>query len=274
MHTCTIRIPSKSGKSKERDFPFASKWEELDTRLLGRASLLLAADITEEQKRAALLALLAGIPKEHQHLVTNDDLLFHMPQYDEGGLFTHHAWKMLPQLDWAFQPPVFTKSLLPTIDVGKAQWIGPGNDLLNFKFLQWQMTDHCLRALSKQPSDTALNNLLGALYRPPGTAWTKDSIEERGAILAKLPGYLRAAAVFNYKALRARLPILYRLTFTPKDGGRDWGVRGALIDAAGEKFGKPNEVAEEDLHNVLTWFEMQCTEAERIKKDNQGGNLL
>lgn len=268
MPTVTIQVDKQRGGTKEHHFGFAGSWPELTPLLLGRVALQLALDVDEEVKRVHIFKLLTGIPKELAQHIGPEDLIYSWEKRDEAGHRVRDEWRLLPQLDWLFgTAPSFEKSLVPAVDVGGKVWIGPKDQLKNLTVNQWGFIDICLEAYSANPTEEALNNVLGAMYCPPDEAWSRETIEERAAKLAKLPTSLKAAAIFNYRAVHAELPFLFPLTFKKRkeDNANPYGLDGFLVSMAGVKFGKPEEVGEAKLHHALMQCENILQEEARMK---------
>lgn len=257
MHSITLIGP----KGEEYNYSFAADWNELDALQAGEVAAHLLAGLPDPVLRFELLRLLAGIPKDifrrsfHEDMVTID-------QKDQAVL--------LPQLDWLFTDPVLDVSLLPEVVVGKQRYTGPSSALGNFTVLQLSFADICFSAVGAQDSPEAIDNLMGALYYPDGTAWNNEHIEERGKQLAELPAKTKLTAWLNYRGLRNTLPLRYPRTFSGKEGSDDFGIDGLLEGLAGAKFGRADQVGGQPLHPVLVSCERTLIrEAELKAQANQ-----
>ena len=239
-HTIDITGPNGEGYSYE----LPGSWAELNAEKLAIVAEILASWKDGAYVRMQLFKDLAGVPPKVGRRISFQSSVLHGP---EGGF--------LPQLDWVFTTPHFDVSYMPFITLGKSKWIGPGNTLGNFTVLQLSFADICLGAVAADPTDSAVDNLLGALYHQAGTTWDNSGIEQRGKALSTLPHGQKMAAVLNYRGLRSTLPRLYPLTFSGKQEEHDFGIDGLLEGLAGDKFGTVDEVGSKPLHPVLVHCE-------------------
>jgi hypothetical protein len=238
----TIDITGPNGEAYSYELP--GSWAELSAEKLAVVASALASGKEGAQVRMQLFKELAGIPTKVFRRISIQLSVLHG---QEGGF--------LPQLDWVFTTPFFDISYMPSITLGKSKWTGPGNTLGNFSVLQLSFADICLGAVAASPTDSAVHDLLGALYYEDGAKWDHSGIEQRGKALAALPHSLKMAAILNYRGLRSTLPTIYPLTFSGKEEEHDFGIDGLLEGLAGDKFGTVDEVGSKPLHPVLVHCE-------------------
>jgi hypothetical protein len=251
---CTINITGQGGESFAFELP--ASWAEIKAADLALIADALTSGRSDLQVRIFLLRELAGMPKRIFQRINFHSSVLH----GQDGSF-------LPQLDWVFSTPAFEISHMPSITLGKASWTGPANMLGNFSVMQLSFADICLGAVAADPTDSAVDNLLGALYHQAGTTWDNSGIEQRGKALSTLPHGQKMAAVLNYRGLRSTLPRLYPLTFSGKQEEHDFGIDGLLEGLAGDKFGTVDEVGAKPLHPVLVHCErMRIREREMNAK--------
>lgn len=205
--------------------------------------------------RLELFAKLAGLSTDQ------------VEQLPEAGDLTYQtrrgrdmAWVCLPWLDWVFAQPVREASWLPRITHKGVTYIGPDDQLNELTCDQWMWCDTLMQVYqaAEEPKAKALglDNLLGALYQPAGP-WTSLRIEEHARALADLPLETKFIALFNYEALRNRLPMQYPRVF--KGGGGAPAPSGTfyIANKVGEKgvYGTVPEVKSHRMHDVLNYME-------------------
>lgn len=285
MHTLTlVDLPDEHGKPRAYEFTFPGAWEELTPMQLGQMVLLRSSGVHESAIRYRMLRTLASIPKRLFHRMNMGDVMEFVP--GNGGQV--HVVK---ELNYLFTDPVFEKSLVPEFKLassrsvagirvgGSVRWQGPKNQLKNFTVLQFAMADHCLQVLQTSKTTESLNNFLGATYLPEVLVkdkdgerlevqkWDSKGIEPRGLELSVLPLHLKLAAVFNYQAVRAALPLRFPHTFGKRKGDDpmpDFGIDGLIEGIAGDKFGTVDVAGDKPLHPALINCERAMITKEQI----------
>lgn len=279
MHTLTlVDLPDEHGKPRTYEFTFPGAWNELTPMQLGQVVLLRSSGVHETAVRYRMLRLLAGIPKRLFERMAMGDVMEFVP--GNGG----HVY-VVKELNYLFTDPVFEQSLVPEFKLsnhrrlggvrlpGSVRWQGPKNQLKNFSVIQFAMADHCFTVLQSSKTPEALHNFLGCTYHPDGEAWTRDGIEQRGRALSVLPLHLKLAAVFNYQAVRAALPLRFPKTFGKRKDDEvfpDFGIDGLIEGIAGEKFGTVDVAGDKPLHPALINCERAMIAKAEMDKLNEG----
>lgn len=253
-----IGTPDRKGRPTAFTFTFPSSWEECTAEQLGDMAILSALGLEPAHLKMRALQKLAAIPAKQFDKMKLVDMI---QAVDEDGTLV-----FMPQLNWLLEAPIYGKSRVPTIEVGGVTYQGPRDTLGNFTLLQFSFADHCLAALAGNPTDDALDMLLGTLYYPLGTAWDNAGIEARARKLSAVPGRIKLAATLNYRSLRACVVQLYPLTF--KGGDSDgFGIDGLLEGYAGDKFGTVDQVGAMPLHPALVHSERAIKRKEELEAE-------
>lgn len=171
--------------------------------------------------------------------------------------------RLLPQLDWCFSPPTFTKSIMRHIEHAGTTWAGLPDDFTGLELNRWIWCATLLqqfRNADKDGVNEALNNLLAGLYHPADSIepWSNSTIEERAARLADLPVEVKLAAVLNFEAIHATLPPRYPRVFDPRGEAMNSpaGMFSIAYEvAASGVFGNERLVNATAMHNVLLYME-------------------
>lgn len=206
---------------------------------------------------------------------------------DGGGYYVEDVteYRVLPQLDWAFEAPRYEKSLLPVITHDGSEWHGPNDDLMAFTVKRWLWCATMASAFrSSRPDDAIknLNNLMAALYHPADAGpWSNEHMEANAARLSTLDTEVRLAAVLNFEAIYATLPATYRRVFDGRNAEEPGpaGLFGIAFDVAKSGvMGDEESVMGKPMHKVLLYCEhhlhqqamdeKRAKEAEREAKRN------
>lgn len=277
MHTLEVFGLDAKQPAKAKKYTYPGSWEECTVAQLAAVAAMNSVglpklevvvpgeeetrrfEIYQGHLRLWLLRQLSGMPDKEFERIAPDGLL--ELATDDMGIA---RVKLLPSLDWAVAPPVFAKSLLPTVTVRGVAYTGPGNLLSGFSVLQWGFCDHLLVKLAKTGEKEAMHQLLGALYTEAGSTWDNSGIEARGEALSKLDDRTKLAAVINYRGLREAVRVKYPKCF--KGGQADkHGVRGMIVRMAGPKFGTVDQARAADLNDVLIHVEQLILDDERLE---------
>jgi len=249
-------------------FSFPGAWEECTPQQLGVIAALLSAghDTTEDREqchlRLRLLHELSGMPDKVFCRIAPEDLLG--LRSDELGI---DRVALLPGLDWALMPPRWEKSLLPTVQVDRAHFIGPTDRLANWTLIQWGFCDQLMQRLGRLACAEALHELLGALHHRAGEPWDHEGIEKRAAALARLDDATKLAAILNYRGLRNWLSDRYPQCF--KGSGQDpHGIQGMVVRMAGPKFGTVQQAYHANLHDVMVHVEQAIEDADKAEQEH------
>jgi|GEM_PF-5704653 hypothetical protein len=266
MHTIDIYAVVNGVKQKHA-FTFPSSWEEATAEHLLTICRVQTSLKSDTSKRFTLLRELAGIPGPFmRHLPPAEDLMYRIDVTDRSGPWKpveKFEWRLLPQLDWAFKPPVYTNSLLTSVEVDGVRWRGVQNELKGMSLAQWIWTTTFLGELRKaddSAKEQVLHELLGLIYVPEGpeAPWNPDLRTERGQALRTLPVELKLATVLNCEAIHATLPLTYRRVFDP-DGEvqrSPAGLYGMAYDvAASGVFGEADSAEMQPVMKVLDYME-------------------
>lgn len=267
MHT----LETIDTKGRTSTYTFPGAWGECTVEQLGLIAALMSTGLQQAKEdeladthvRIALLQQLSGMDNATFGRIEPGDLLGLRP--DNMGV---ERVALLPQLDWALADPIFEQSIVPELVVDGSKWLGPRDRLANFSLTRWGFCDKLTAVLAKSPSESALNNLLAALYHPENEKWTNEGLVQRGELLAGLPARTKLAAVMNYRGLRAALAQRYPKCF--RGGGEEdpRGLQGMVVRLAGVKFGTVPETYQANLHDVLVHVEQQTDDVERAKQNN------
>lgn len=289
VHTITLYdAPTAAGKPTAHEFRFPGSWDEAKPdHLLAIAKAQLTGK-NPTRIKFNLLRELAGIPRTLMaRMPAASDLTYEVDTTDRSGPWRPKItseWRLLPQLDWAFKPAVYEKSLLPAVTLAEISWTGPDDGFERMPLIQWVWCTELLRTFRNCTDPTeqvdALHNLLGALYQPAHCTWSNEPIEEYGAKLAALPVEVKLAAVLNYEAIHSTLPLRYARVFNPTDGGdapSPEGLFGLAYDAAKTgAFGDYEKVEYQPLHRVLGYMEhnlfsdaQQAARAKRLSEESK-----
>lgn len=286
MRTITLTdLPLDDGTPVTYPFTFPGDWNEAD----GDDLLSIARAIAHRKEPAAvkfdLLKDLARIPATLMHrMPPADHLSFEVDTTNRRGPYRPvetSEIRLLPQLDWAFTSPSYSKSLLPTIACKGLTWKGPDDSFETMTLHQWCFCTELLQAFRKcTDNNEALNtlhNLLGAMYQPEHSAWRSEPIEEYGRTLSVLAPEVKLAAVLNYEAIHSTLPNMYPRVFKPSVDGFDPSPQGlfsiahdAAKSGAFTNYGGDDLVENKRLHLVLGYMEHTLysdeIQAERAKR--------
>jgi hypothetical protein len=198
---------------------------------------------------------------------------------DGGGYYVEDVteYRVLPQLDWAFEAPRYDKSLLPVIEHDGTTWHGPDDDLNTFSVKRWLWCATLANAFRASDAESALknlNNLMGALYHPADAgAWSNEVIEANAARLSTLETETRLAAVLNFEAIYSTLPATYKRVFDPRNSEEAGpaGLFGLAFDVAKSGvMGDEESVMCKRMHKVLLYCEhhlhQQAMDEKRAKE--------
>jgi hypothetical protein len=176
-----------------------------------------------------------------------------------------------------------TNQLFPVLKMRKGILYGPADGLTNCRFREFlKANELLLRYLkSKGKRPALLNNFIAVLYRPgienyqPGTeSDTGDirvklndhSVESRGLITERLPDHIKHAIKLWFSGCCKFLQSIFPEAF---GGGRlnEFGIHGIIDSMAGSKWGKPDEVGEAMLYEVLISICQTDRQLEKAKQD-------
>jgi hypothetical protein len=290
MHQLTLLC-----NGARHDLQFPSKWEEVKPEQLipiALAQVMMGA-LKDEEKgtphdlslravhiRKELLRELANVPALFMDAMEIDDLRFEVDTTDYHTGFKpilKKEWRLLPQLDWAFAPPEYDISLLPTIELDGTTWQGPDDRFDTMTLNQWLWAAQTNRAYKSMEGHERIEQFhlhLACLYTPEGTPWSNMHLEQHAKQLRALPEDVKLAALLNYEAIQATLPRLYPRVYDPSGeaGQSPMGVFGMAYDVAKSGvFGTKQEVEKVRAHEALGYMEhtlYQDELAERKAKKN------
>jgi hypothetical protein len=305
MHTISLfDRPNADGTPVQHDFSFPGSWNEARPEDLRAVSRIHLSRRTDAAKRFTLLRELAEIPGVlMKRMPPAEHFMQRVDVTDRSGPWRpveKHEWKLLHQLDWAFGPPTYEKSLLPSFVHQGVRWYGPyGDSEHGFEHMtlnQWvygTMLLQRLRAGKPEEQDLYLNEFLGAVYTDDGVVseeerlaipppdntrhlallknWTPDHVELRGARLADVPLDLKMAALLNFEAIHSTLGLMYRRVFDPEGGAQrsPQGLFGMAFDvAASGVFGDIYGTESAMVHKVLGMMEHQLFKDEQAAAKN------
>lgn len=271
MHTISLYDqPAADGTPVVHAFQFAAGWDEARPEdLLAIAEAQLSTEDATRMK-FNLLRALADIPAAlMERMPAAADLTFPVDTTDRSGPFRPvetMAHKLLPQLDWCFTSPSYTRSLLPELAHAGITWTGPDSLFERMTLHQWCFCTELVQAFRRSSTveEAAQNlaNAMGALYQPAHCSWRKEPIEEYAAKLATLAPGVQLAAVLNYEALHSTLSTTYPRVFKPNmegDPPSPQGLFGLAHDAAKSgafvNYGDEELVENKRLHLVLGYME-------------------
>lgn len=286
-----IGVPEGNGDGHRHVFHYPGGWDDatLTAAHLEAVCRAHASPASDTQKRFTLLQDLAGIP---DHLMARmppaADLMVLVDVTDRSGPWRPKEaweWQLLPTLNWAFAPPKYERSLLREIEHNGRRWLGPWDQFDHMVLSQWIFCCSLLQSVrgekDKALQEKYLNNFLGALFVPEGAAegersdrtdhaaraaWTNELIEEHAAALSDLPVHRKLAAVLNFEAIHATLPVMYWRVFDP-DGETQQSPQGlfgmAYSVAESGVFGNLYSADTAPLHRVLGYMEHKLYEDER-----------
>lgn len=257
MHEITLY-----GKGEPITFQYPASWEEVTGEQLVVITKAQALNATDTGVRFDLLRDLAGIPAELMELMPPaDQLMQEVDVTDRSGPWKpveKWEWRLLPSLDWAFGAPCYRKSLVPAIAHEGVDYAGPDDGFDHMTLNQWVYCTSLLKAFRQakpEEQEDALNTFLAALYQPAGTEWDFNLIGPAlKASLAPVPVTTKLAAVINYEAIHATLPLLYTRVFDPDGEVMDnpQGLFAIIHDASESVAFAPMGTAEKALlHKVL-----------------------
>lgn len=268
MHEIRIQ-----GDACARTFTFPAAWDEITPEQLRIIACVLAATSENGVIRPLLLEQLAAIPPEWMALIEAEDVTFFEPPSRPAYSFeppTPGKAVLLPQLDWCFQQPVNSKSLLPKFTLEGTEWEGPEDRLFNFTLARFAYCDSILSALASNPDEKLINGLVAALYAPKGYQWENipHEIKEndlRAKRIAALPQETKLAAILNYRALRGHLAKTYWRVFEGGDDEPlDAGLFGTIYDVcASGIFGDMDGTEQQPLFRVMGYMQHQLQKDER-----------
>jgi len=218
------------------------------------------AEMGEAHLRLHLLRELTGMAGQVFEQIDVSDLLSLRP--DDLGV---ERVAFLPSLDWCMVEPIYDKSLVPELVVGKRRFAGPNERLARMTVLQWGFADTLMGVFVKSGQVQDLNMVLGALYHDHGTPWNSE-LEERAEVLATVDDRTKLAAILNYRALRSWLAKRYPRSH--RGGKADpHGVQGMIVELGGPKFGTVDQVRSADLHDVMIHCEKSLIMKEEMERN-------
>lgn len=284
-----IGVPGDGGEAQRHVFHYPSGWDDptLEARHLEAVCKAHASGATDTEKRFTLLQELAGIPDQLMaRMPPAADLMLRVDTTDRSGPWRPKEtfeWQLLPSLNWAFAPPKYERSLLREVEHEGKRWLGPWDQFDHMTLSQWTWCCTLLKGLrgeaDKAKQAHQLDLFLGAVFVPAPegprndkadhaarAAWSNDPIEEHAATLATLPLHRKLAAVLNFEALHALLPVAYWRVFDP-DGETQQSPQGlfgmAYSVAESGVFGDLYRSDAAPLHRVLGYME------DKLYKDEQ-----
>lgn len=288
MHSITL-----IGHQSTMEFAFPATWDEVRPEALipiARAQVAHALlpkengperTVAEMQQRKHLLQQLAGIPEAFMEAIKDvEDLLFEVDTTDYHTGYQpipKSEWRLLPQLDWALQPPQYHTSLLPRVECNGTVWIGPDDHLDSMTLLQWTWAANLNRTFKGMEGEDRIEYFhrhLACLYTPEGMPWSNLHIEAHAALIRQWPEDLKLAALLNYEAIQSTLPTIYKRVYDPSGDAAQspLGVFGMAYDVAKSGVFGPKKTAEQErVHDVLGYMEhtlFQDEEAEKKAKRN------
>lgn len=279
------------GAGGPMEFTFPGGWDELKPDMLlpvARAQVVHgAADKSKTTEyavlntavRKELLHQLAGVPNILLDAITDpEDLLFEVDTTDYHTGFKpkpKSEWRLLPQLDWAFEPPIYFTSLLPTVEHNGTTWIGPDDNFDTMPLNQWLWAANLNKEFKGMEGDARVDyfhRFLACIYTPHGTPFSNLNIVPHAALISAWSEEVKLAALLNYEAIAATLPKLYVRVYDPGGDAAQspMGVFGLAYDVAKSGvFGTKEKVEQVRMHDVLSYMEhtlFQDEEAERRAK--------
>jgi hypothetical protein len=277
MHTFEVFGTYKKDLAKPRVYTYPEAYDECTPDQLAMVAAIQtvtnSGDSDEEQigMRLRLLRELAGIPVKYfgPEGVNLEDLVD--VRMDDMSV---ERFAFMPSLDWAFKPPVWQKSVVPEIHVGKSRFQGPTDRLSKFTLLQWIFCDNLLQAFHAGRTEEDLNKFLAALYYDDQVEdtetgalvyrWNSERIDERAQLLSDTDEKLKLAAVMNYQGLRGWVVGKYKRCF--RGGDTDpHGPIGMVVRLAGPKFGTTKEVKGANMHEVFVHVDQSIMDAEALE---------
>lgn len=289
MHTITVHdAPAADGSPVTHHFTLPSGWCDEEAPLkphhlltISKALCTAAAvrgnaremDLSEEDvqngadaiARYELFTDLIQLPHTLAYRLPPADHFYYETDTTDYGTgyapVERSEYRLLPQLDWCFTPPLFRTSLLPTLEHDGSTWEGPDDHFTYMTLNRWMWGTTLVqgvRAAAKGTEDKALNEVLGALYTPHGVAWNNKLIEAHAARLATLPSATKVAALLNYEAINASLAEDYPRVFDPRGEAYNspQGVFGMAYDVARSGvLDKHQPIEDVLLHKVLGYME-------------------
>jgi hypothetical protein len=276
------------GNDAPLEFTFPASWDEAQPHMLlpiVKAQLVhatLAQKPKHEQQvanmhlRKLLLQELAAVPQAITEAITDvEDLLFEVDTTNYRGPYRPvktSEWRILPQLDWAFTPPSYHKSLLHRVEHNGLVWIGPDDHFDAMALNQWLWAANLNKAFKAFEGEKRVDYFhrhLACLYTPEGTTWTNLTIEAHAALIAAWPEDLKLAAMLNYEAIQSTLPSLYKRVYDPSGDAAQspMGVFGLAYDVAQSGvFGTKDQVELVRVHEVLAYMEHTLFKDEQAEK--------
>lgn len=271
MHTIDLYdAPSPTGTAVKHAYTFPGGWEEVRyEHLLAIVRELLVNDDATRIK-FNLLKELADIPAALMvRMPDAEAFTFPVDTTDRRGPYRPvetTGYQLLPQLDWCFGPPTYTRSLMPTLHHDGVEWTGPGDHFETMTLHQWCFCTELVKAFrlctEPKPANDALDTLMGALYQPAHCSWRSEPIEEYAAKLRTLKPEVKLAAVMNYEAIHSNLARMYPRVFKPAVDGTPPSPQGlfslahdAAKSGAFVHYGGQELVEHKRLHLILGYME-------------------
>lgn len=262
-------------------FHFPASWEEVDHDGLMRIAQCHLQCKTDTSARFNLLRDLAGIPARLMAMMPDAEEMMYPPQVDPANVNAEPAQPtLLPELDWAFTPPVWMESRMPVLQHDGSTWIGPADHLQNACVGQWVYAVSTLNDMQasedEKEADRLLDLFLSCIYVPDGTSWNKH-LDANAPRLATLPPHVKVAAVMNFQALHAVLPLCFPRVFKQKEQAQSPVGLHALTFSVAKSgvFGPYQKVENESLLTVLSYMEHQLFEDEEDQRraDKAAGKI-
>jgi hypothetical protein len=214
-----------------------NSWQDLSQQQFIDIAAILSSGTTDYGGRIKLLWILSGLPAKKFTRIPIEEVESY-----------------LPQTEWV-KELIIERSFFPSIATSIFKKIkGPEDRLQNFTLDQFILTDYYLSAYLTEKSEENLNSLLLNLFA------------EQSGKIKKLPGHIKNALFINFTGMRAFFVQMYPGCFSKE--ASEGGIQSALHpwdkmkdDLAGPKFGKVEEVGQQNAHLVFTHLQNNIEKA-------------
>jgi hypothetical protein len=240
MHTITLHIPTRSGKTREKHYHIPEKVEEITRRqwrMIARAVDLYPDPVDQKM---VIFAKLAKIKKpslfQGQHII--------------------HAINLLGFLDDAE-----LRIKTPLIK-GAGLFRAPRKRLNGFSGWQMALCDTILQAVEhkKEASNDLLTDFCMANTTLFGLSWSDFAADFIAKPYFKhlVTRSTKLALFIQYRSMRRIFPELYENAFStegPDSKFPSLGWDGTMVRLAGDKFGTPEKVKRTPAHQLFIYLE-------------------